>query len=80
MNRKDALPKKDIIASNQRSWPETAKRMSAKMVLRCLCLFNKHRLMEHSIGAVKGKHKHLHNDPYARGECLSKHVKRDALS
>jgi len=33
-----------------------------------------------SIGIVKGKHHHIHNDPYTRGERLGKHVKPDAPS
>jgi hypothetical protein len=75
-----ALPEKDVLAPNQRSWPETAKRMGAKKVPRPRCLPNERGLTERSIGVVKGKRKRLHNDPYAGGERSGKRAKSDALS
>ena len=75
---KGALPEKDVIAPNQRSWPETSKRMGAKKVPRRRP--DERGLTERSIGAVKGKRKRLHNDPYAGGERSGKRAKRDALS
>jgi hypothetical protein len=80
MEGKGALPKRDVIAPNQKSWPETAKRMGAKKDPRCRCLPDEHGLTERSLGAVKGKQKHLHNDPYVRGERSGKRAKSDALS
>jgi hypothetical protein len=79
-NGKAALPEKDVIAPNQKSWSEMAERMGAKKVPKRCCLLEERRLMERSIGIVKGKRKHLHNDPYARGEHSGKRAKLDALS
>jgi hypothetical protein len=79
MEGRNALPEKDVIASNQKSWPETANRMGARKNPRPQCLPRERGLMEHSIGAIKGKRKRLHNDPYARGERSGKCAKRDAL-
>jgi hypothetical protein len=78
-NGKAALPEKDVIAPNQKSWSETAKRMGAKKVLKRRCLPEECGLTERSIGIVKGKCKRLHNDPYA-GERSGKCAKSDALS
>ena len=80
MEGEHALPKKDIIVPNQRSWPETAKRMGARNAPRHQCLSDEQGLTECSVGAVKGKRKHLHEDPYAGGECSGKRAKPDALS
>ncbi len=70
----------DVIAPNQRSWPETAERMGAKKVPRPRCLPNERGLTERSLSAVKDKRKRLYNDPYAGGERSGKRAKRDALS
>ena len=80
MEGDDALPEKDIIAPNQRSWPETAERMGAKKIPRRRCLPIERGLTERSIGVVKGKRKRLHNDPYAGGERSGKRAKSDANS
>jgi hypothetical protein len=73
------LPEKDVIAPNQRSWPETAERMGAKKAPRRPCLPEERGLTERSLGVVKGKRKRLHNDPYAGGERSGKRAKPDAL-
>ena len=78
LDGKAALPEKENIAPNQKSWPETAERMGAKKIPRCPCLADEHGLTERSIGAVKGKRKHIHNDPYAGGERSGKRAKPDA--
>jgi hypothetical protein len=80
MEGNSALPEKDVIAPNQKSWPETAARMGVKTVPRRRCLPEEHGLTERSIGVVKGKRKRLHNDPYAGGERSGKRAKADALS
>ena len=64
LEERSALSEKDIIAPNQRFWPETAQQMDAKKALRHL-LANKHGLTEHSLSAVKSKCKCLYNGPYA---------------
>ena len=80
MEGNSALLEKDVIAPNQKSWPETAQRMGTKKVPKPWCLPEEHGLTECSIGVVKGKHKHLHNDPYAGGERSGKCAKPDAVS
>ena len=81
MEGKGVLPEKDVIAPNQKSWPETAKCMGAKKDPRCRCLSDEIGLTEYSLGAIKGKQKCLHNDyPYAGGERSGKRAKSDALS
>jgi hypothetical protein len=79
LDGRSALPEKDVIAPNQRSWPETAQRMGTKKAPR-RPLADERGLTERSLGAVKGKRKRLHNDPYAGGERSGKRAKRDALS
>jgi hypothetical protein len=79
MEGNSALPEKDVIAPNQKSWPETARRMGAKKVPRPR-LPEERGLTERSLGAVKGKRKRLHNDPYAGGERSGKRAKPDAVS
>jgi hypothetical protein len=79
LDGRSALPEKDVIAPNQRSWPETAERMGAKKAPK-RCHPDERGLTERSLGAVKGKRKRLHNDPYAGGERSGKRAKRDALS
>lgn len=80
MEGRSALPEKDVIAPNQKSWPETAERMGAKKAPRRRCLPEERGLTERSIGVVKGKRKRLHNDPYAGGERSGKRARPDALS
>lgn len=80
MEGNSALPERDVIAPNQKSWPETARRMGAKRVPKPRCLPDEHGLTERSIGVVKGKRKRLHNDPYAGGERSGKRAKPDAVS
>ena len=80
LDGKAALPEKENIAPNQKSWPETAKCMGTKKIPRCPCLADEHGLTEHSIGAIKGKHKHIHNDPYAGEECSGEHAKPNACA
>ena len=80
MEGNSALPEKDVIAPNQKSWPETARRMGTKRVPKPRCPPDEHGLTERSIGVVKGKHKRLHNDPYAGGERSGKRAKPDAVS
>ena len=80
MEGERALPKKDVIVPNQRSWPKTAKRMGARNAPRHWCLPDEQGLTECSVGAIKGKRKCLHEDPYAGGEHLGKHTKLDARS
>jgi hypothetical protein len=78
LDGKAALPEKENIAPNQKSWPETAERMGAKKIPRRPCLADERGLTERSIGAVKGKRKRIHNDPYAGGERSGKRAKPDA--
>ena len=80
MEGERALPEKDVIVPNQRSWPETAKHMGTRNAPRCWCLPDEQGLTECSVGAVKGKHKRLHEDPYAGGERSGKCAKPDAWS
>jgi hypothetical protein len=75
-----ALPEKDRIAPNQKSWPETAKHMGVKRAPRPKWLPEEHGLTEQCIGVAKGKKQHLYQDPYAGGERSGKHAKPDALS
>ena len=80
MEGERALPEKDVIVPNQRSWPETAKHMGTRNAPRRRCLPDEQGLTECSVGAVKGKHKRLHEDPYAGGERSGKRAKPDAWS
>jgi hypothetical protein len=61
-------------------WGNLARRMGAKKAPRRQCLPEERGLTERSIGAVKGKRKRLHNDPYAGGKRSGKRAKSDALS
>jgi len=53
MEGRNTLPEKDVIAPNQKSWPETANRMGARKNPRPQGLPGEHRLTERSIGAVR---------------------------
>ena len=54
--------------------------MGVKHALRRQCLPKKCGLLKWSINITKGKHHHIHNDPYAEGERLGKHVKPNVVS
>jgi hypothetical protein len=58
---------------------ETAKQMGITKS-KCLCPAEDSRLTAQCISIVKGKHHHIHNDPYAGGERLGKHAKPNAPS
>ena len=76
-----ALPEKDVLAPNQKSWTETAERMGVK---RCApkrkCLPEERGMTAQSIGVAKGKRRRVHSDPYAGGERSGKRAKPDATS
>ena len=72
-----ALPNKENIPPNQKSWMETAERMGVKHVPKC-CLPKEIRLTDQSIGTAKGKRHHAYENPYARGERSYKLAKPDA--
>ena len=74
-----ALPEKDNIPPNQRTWTETAERMGVKRVLKRR-LPKEIGITDRSIGIAKGKRRRTHEDPYAGGERSGKHAKPDALS
>jgi hypothetical protein len=74
------LPNPDVITWNHNSWMETAKQMGVtNKSSNCPRPAEESGLTAWCIGIVKGKHHHIHNDPYA-GERLGKCVKPDALS
>jgi hypothetical protein len=77
-----ALPHKDQIAPNQKSWTETAERMGVKRApkRKRQRLPEERGLTEQSIGVAKGKRRRVHEDPYAGGERSGKRAKPDALS
>ena len=54
--------------------------MGVKWALRHQCLSKEHRLTEWSISIAKGKHRYIHEDPYAEGEQSGKHTKPDTIS
>jgi hypothetical protein len=74
-----ALPDKETVAPNQKSWTETAKRMGVKRGPRKR-LPEERGLTDRSIGASKGKRACIHTDPYGGGERSGKRAKPDALS
>ena len=75
-----ALPEKEWIAPNQKSWPETAERMGVKRAPTRKRLPEERGITERAIGAAKGKRQRIHQDPYAGGERSGKRAKPDALS
>ena len=75
-----ALPDKDNIAPNQKTWTETAARMGVKGAPKRKRLPEERGLTERCIGATKGKRRRVHSDPYARGERSGKRAKPDALA
>ena len=54
--------------------------MGARNAPRRQCLPDEQGFTEHSVGAIKEKHKRLHEDPYAGGERSGKRAKPDAQS
>jgi len=77
----NALPEKDVIAPNQKSWTETAKRMGVKRrAPKRKCLPEERGMTAQSIGVAKGKRRLVHSDPYAGGERSGKRAKPDATS
>jgi hypothetical protein len=76
-----ALPEKDVIAPNQKSWTETAERMGVKRgAPKRKCLPEESGTTARSIGIAKGKRRRVHTDPYAGGERSGKRAKPDAMS
>jgi hypothetical protein len=75
-----ALPDKDLIVPNQKSWPETAKRMGVIKAPKRKRLPEERGLTEQCIGVAKGKRRRIHTDPYAGGERSGKRAKPDACS
>jgi hypothetical protein len=73
------LPEKDVIAPNQKSWPETAECMGVKRAPKRKCPPEERGLTAQSIGVAKAK-RHIHTDPYAGGERSGKRAKPDAMS
>jgi hypothetical protein len=77
----NALPEKDVIAPNQKSWTETAERMGVKRSApKRKCLPEERGMTAQSIGVAKGKRRRVHIDPYAGGERSGKRAKPDATS
>jgi hypothetical protein len=75
-----ALPEKERIAPNQKSWPEMAERMGVKQAPKWKRLPEERGITEKSIGIAKGKRRRIHQDPYAGGERLAfGHGKRTCL-
>ena len=54
--------------------------MGTRNAPRCQCLPDEQGLTERSVGAIKGKRKRLHEDPYAGGERSGKRAKPDTRS
>jgi hypothetical protein len=78
-----ALPEKDFIAPNQKSWTETAERMGVKRggpKRKCPPAPEERGVTARSIGDAKGKRRRVHTDPYAGGERSGKRAKLDAMS
>jgi hypothetical protein len=71
-----ALPEKDVIAPNQKTWPETAVWMGIKPPRMWKCLPKEHGVTAKSIGIAKSK-KWKHTEPYGK---QAKRAKSDAMS
>jgi len=71
-----ALPEKDIILPNQKTWLETAAQMGVKPTRKQKCLPKEHGLTAKSIGIAKSK-KRMRPDPYG---APPKRAKPDAMS
>jgi hypothetical protein len=77
----NALPEKDVVAPNQKSWTETAERMGVKRhASKRKCLPEECGMTAQSIGVAKGKRRQVHSDPYAGGERSGKRAKPDVTS
>jgi hypothetical protein len=64
-----ALPEKDVITPNQKSWTETAEWMGVKRgAPKRKCLPEERGMTAQSFGVAKGKRRRVHNDPYVGGE------------
>jgi hypothetical protein len=75
-----AIPDKEVIAPNQKSWMETAMQMGIKKAPKRKRLPEESGLTKRSISVAKGKKAQIYNDPYAGGERSGKHAKPNALS
>jgi hypothetical protein len=75
-----ALPHKEVIRPNQKSWMKTTECMGVKKAPKWKRLPKEQGLTEWSIGVAKGKHNCIHIDPYARGEQSGTCAKSDVLS
>ncbi len=77
----NALPEKDFLVPNQKSWTETAERMGVKHgARRRKCLPEERGITAQSISDAKGKRCQVHSDPYAGGERSGKWAKLDVTS
>jgi hypothetical protein len=63
-----ALPEKEWIVPNQKSWPEMAKHMGVKWAAKQKQLPKEHGITKQAIGVAKGKQWQIHQDPYTGGE------------
>src|SRR6267142_1162524 len=74
-----ALPDKDFIAPNQKSWSETAACMGVKWPPKQKCLPEERGLTEQAI-SVTSRRRRTNNDPYGVGQRSGTRAKPDALS
>jgi hypothetical protein len=79
-----AIPDKEVIAPNQKSWMEMAMQMGIKKAPKCKRLPEESGLTKRSIGIAKGKKVRIYNDPYAggkqSGKCTKCYVLQDLPS
>jgi hypothetical protein len=75
-----ALPDRESVAPNQKSWGETAARMGVKRPPKRKRLPEERGLTERAIGVTKGRRRTNNNNPYGGGERSGKRAKSDALS
>jgi hypothetical protein len=74
-----ALPKREAIPPNQRSWTETAESMGVARRPKRKRLPEEHGITKWSIGAPKGKCSRVHTDAYAGGKVSGKRAKPDVV-
>jgi hypothetical protein len=74
------LPHRELIAPNQHSWMETAKKMGTQKAVKRRRPPKEVGLTEKTIGIAKGKHCRVYTDPYAGGERPGKLAKPNAVS
>jgi len=74
-----ALPDKEFIVPNQKSWSETAAHMGVKRPPKRKCLPKEHGLTEQAI-SITSRHCHTNNDPYSVRQCSGMWAKPDMLS